>query len=42
MNPDLNQIEHCWNLLKANIFPEGCTTWDEFVDEVKRAWHEIP
>ncbi|CAL6097372.1 DDE_superfamily endonuclease domain-containing protein [Hexamita inflata] len=42
MSPNLNHIKHYWNLLKANIFPEGCTSWNEFVDQVKRAWHDIP
>ncbi|CAL6078480.1 DDE_superfamily endonuclease domain containing protein [Hexamita inflata] len=42
MSPDLNPLFHCWNQLKSNIFPEGCTTYDLFKEEVKRAWEQIP
>ncbi|CAL6000806.1 DDE_superfamily endonuclease domain-containing protein [Hexamita inflata] len=42
MSPDLNPLFHCWNPLKSNIFPEGCTTYGLFKEEVKRAWEQIP
>ncbi|CAL5970620.1 DDE_superfamily endonuclease domain-containing protein [Hexamita inflata] len=41
MSPDLSPLFHCWNPLKSNIFPEGCTTYDLFKEEVKRALEQI-